>query len=1493
LAIRIGAIEVVLRTDLDQFTGGLRRAASEVDQQGGRITRSTERVARNITEIERRFRSFDGGIAFRGLELSALRASSTVERLRNVMLLLPAALGGTFAALGTRQLTDLADEATRVRNRINVVVQGTAQRAQAEEQIFEIAQRTRQEYGATAQMFSRTAMAAQNLGRSQGEVLQFVEAVQKTNLISGSTTQEASSAAIQLSQGLASNRLQGDELRSVLENNVALTQILAQELAGGDVGRLREMGSEGALTAQAVMDAVLRRREEIDRRFGQSSPLISQGLVYLNNALIRYVGVLDQASGASERLGAFLRWMGDNVPGIASAIMGLSAALVALAAIRIGGSRIGVLVGDVKERVAASRAAALGNREAAADALARAREEQAAIARQAATAKAAVQSVASAPIMATAAPISVQKLSAAEEAYASAKRRVADIDARLASNEAARARVAGQVAVQRERFLNREADAIRRVAEAENAAMPAARRLAEARAALDQGQTALAGLERGVAKSEREGRAGFAKAGRELIEAQREENARRLQALQIAEREYQEKAARIQQQESRLAKVRAGGALDVENQQRRIDQKVAVLDRQREELLAERTRATNAVASGAASVSAARSGVEASAEQRLTDLKNASAIASRNLAEADRRVAAASAAAADAQRRFAAVSSALGTVKTGLLATGASLVSFLGGPWGVAFALASAGIGLFAYQQARAAEEAQRHKRALEGLPEAIKAVEEARRSAATTGRTQPEAEISASSQLEQARQAQRAGIAKLISDMRASENPRALLDLLSEAGAAPALPQPIPAGASTEQRRRYTADLMAFSQALQKVQSEGSLSVEQIERISAGLSRVANGAGISAVAAESLLKQLSDLRSQASLIAELSSGRDALRRNNALNARDADDPTLSAQRQERVREIQSYEKAVASAATTAKSAEATFKAMADEVMKPLSDGASGYDLAQRAGITEQAKASIQQFTAAMAELSMAASNMPSGPLRDLVSSFVAGAIPMGEFKARIDALRQANPDLGGVIRGIEDAAKTAETSRGAILSLQRAIDALTGKTINIMLRISEVGSGQPDMAEADGLARRAPSAGTTQAMNRIVNRNALGEALRRSRLSKEERGIEDYRQQFPSATDAELRELYQNNQRERRGRGDADAKQYAKTLRELREEAASFSLSEIDRETVRYSRTARVAEADVKAFIDAMSAGRTNDIPPRIRAIREELEKTFRLRTQKEFRDRYATDEERYAKELQRLQQAGFDDATFQQFRGRLARSIFGDPGGDLAKGFTEAVKAAVNGDWQGALRGLGQRFMNTLIDVMFKPLERQLAELFRSLFDQIMPGGGIGGLLGLGNLLSGGGSVTAGGALSAFSSYHDGGIAGSGPVAGFAPASLWNSAPRYHSGLRAGELRAVLMAGERVLTQADSERTMRTIAGLSRAAEGGGGAVGRPVVQVINQGPTQPEVSTMDDGTIRVLIPSIEAGMAARAGRREGALYGAMGQVLGVPATGALRGV
>lgn len=139
--------------------------------------------------------------------------------------------------------------------------------------LYEDSVRLRVSQADTLQGYTRIAAAVQELGGTAEQARKINEAVIATAKISGVSSQEAAAAARQFAQALGSGVLQGDELRSILENN----QEFARQLARGlnvSVGELRKLGEEGKLTASVVANAILSRLPEIEAKLA-SVPLTS------------------------------------------------------------------------------------------------------------------------------------------------------------------------------------------------------------------------------------------------------------------------------------------------------------------------------------------------------------------------------------------------------------------------------------------------------------------------------------------------------------------------------------------------------------------------------------------------------------------------------------------------------------------------------------------------------------------------------------------------------------------------------------------------------------------------------------------------------------------------------------------------------------------------------------------------------------------------------------------------------------------------------------------------------------------------------------------------------------------------------------------------------------------------------------------------------------------------------------------------------------------
>jgi tape measure domain-containing protein len=101
--------------------------------------------------------------------------------------------------------------------------------------------------------------------------------------LSGVSAEAASSAFLQLSQGLGSGTLQGDELRSVLEQMPAIAQAIAKEM-DINVGSIKEFGSQGKITSDIIVRALDRVRADGAGKLAESLDTPQQRVIDLQNA---------------------------------------------------------------------------------------------------------------------------------------------------------------------------------------------------------------------------------------------------------------------------------------------------------------------------------------------------------------------------------------------------------------------------------------------------------------------------------------------------------------------------------------------------------------------------------------------------------------------------------------------------------------------------------------------------------------------------------------------------------------------------------------------------------------------------------------------------------------------------------------------------------------------------------------------------------------------------------------------------------------------------------------------------------------------------------------------------------------------------------------------------------------------------------------------------------------------------------------------------------
>lgn len=245
----------------------------------------------------------------------ASRMSQTTTQ-GNALLTTVRNLAGAFLGMqSVRWLVGTSDQLTQINARLQLMTGSADAAAEANDQIYAAAMRSRGAYDDMANFVSQLGMTAGSAFDDVGELVSFAEQIQKQMTISGAGGQSAAAALVQLTQGLSSGTLRGEELNSVLEQTPMIAKTIADYM-GVTTGEMRELAGEGAVTADVVKNAILGAAEETNAAFEQMPMTWGQVWTQMQNMAIQ---ALQPVLGG-------INWLANNIETIGPVVIGLGAA---------------------------------------------------------------------------------------------------------------------------------------------------------------------------------------------------------------------------------------------------------------------------------------------------------------------------------------------------------------------------------------------------------------------------------------------------------------------------------------------------------------------------------------------------------------------------------------------------------------------------------------------------------------------------------------------------------------------------------------------------------------------------------------------------------------------------------------------------------------------------------------------------------------------------------------------------------------------------------------------------------------------------------------------------------------------------------------------------------------------------------------------------------------------------------------------------------------
>ncbi|HBR3598422.1 tape measure protein [Klebsiella pneumoniae] len=296
------------------------------------VDMDTSRLLAARREVDAALNGLNGSMG--RLEASVNRTERSIGSMERTMSSLSGVAKGLLAALSVQQVASYADAWTELNNKVANSVRTGETQAEVMQRIFDVSQATQSSLNGTATLYARLERGTRTYNTSAEDLTRLTTIINQGFAVSGATAQEAENAIIQLSQGIASGVLRGEEFNSVSEQGSRLIVALADSM-GVSIGQLRAMAAQGQLTTDVVVKGLLSQGDAIGKEFANTTVSIAKGLQVAGNNVTKFFG-------ENSTVKSFAAGFRDSVITISENLETLGTALIGAAAI-MGGRFAGAL----------------------------------------------------------------------------------------------------------------------------------------------------------------------------------------------------------------------------------------------------------------------------------------------------------------------------------------------------------------------------------------------------------------------------------------------------------------------------------------------------------------------------------------------------------------------------------------------------------------------------------------------------------------------------------------------------------------------------------------------------------------------------------------------------------------------------------------------------------------------------------------------------------------------------------------------------------------------------------------------------------------------------------------------------------------------------------------------------------------------------------------------------------------------------------------------
>jgi len=249
--------------------------------------------------------------AMRAMEKRVREADKRIDNhFKNMGRRAAAAFGAIGAALGMRELANMADQWSDLNARLTLATGSVHAGADAMERLGQVANRSYSSLETTVEAFISNSTALKELGYNTQQQLDYTEALNNALVISGAKGDRAKAVMNALSKAMAGGKLSGQNLNTVIEQGGRVAEALAESM-GVSVNQLRQLGAEGKITTKEMF-GITSQLGKLGKELDRMDSTIGDGFTLIKNALLNYVGSADQATAISGTLAKGLEIIARN-----------------------------------------------------------------------------------------------------------------------------------------------------------------------------------------------------------------------------------------------------------------------------------------------------------------------------------------------------------------------------------------------------------------------------------------------------------------------------------------------------------------------------------------------------------------------------------------------------------------------------------------------------------------------------------------------------------------------------------------------------------------------------------------------------------------------------------------------------------------------------------------------------------------------------------------------------------------------------------------------------------------------------------------------------------------------------------------------------------------------------------------------------------------------------------------------------------------------------